>query len=73
MRCLFLVLTILTIAAVPVHAAKPIKNDGSPELKQCVKECQKEKDATARESCDVQCVQADKERKKSSDAATGGQ
>ena len=72
MRRLFLVLTILAISVMPAHAVKPVmKDNDSPQLKQCLLECKKEKDATAQENCNLQCIHADKEKNKQSDAASG--
>ncbi len=62
-------ITIALIFAPTFAAASPIKDDDSPELKQCVYECRSEKDATAREACDVTCVKAEQARKKQNDAA----
>jgi hypothetical protein len=72
MRHLFLVLTTLAIVAVPVHAASLFEKDNSPELRQCVQKCKQEKDASARESCEIQCAKAETERKKKTEAESGG-
>ena len=62
MRRLFLILTTTVSIVTPALAANPMKDEQSAELKQCIQECRQEKDATAREACDVKCVQADAAR-----------
>ena len=62
MRRIFLILTTTVSFVAPALAAKPIQDQQSAELKQCIQECRQEKDATAREACDVKCVQTDAAR-----------
>jgi len=64
MRRLFLILTTTVSIVTPALAANPMKDEQSAELKQCIQECRQEKDATAREACDVKCVQTDAARQK---------
>jgi hypothetical protein len=58
-RLLIILATIASVVITPVLAAKPLKDDQSPALKRCVQVCMQEKDATARESCEHQCVLTD--------------
>lgn len=66
MRRLFLVLTTTVALVAPALAANPLKDPQSPELKQCIQDCRHEKDASAREACDVKCVKTDATRQKQS-------
>ncbi len=63
MRDLIFLATALMIAAEPA-LAKPVKDQQSPELKQCIRSCDKEADKTAQESCLVKCVKDDEARQK---------
>jgi len=64
MRRLFLILTTTAALIAPALAANPLKDQQSPELKQCIQQCRREKDASAREACDVKCVKTDAARQK---------
>ena len=64
MRRFFLILTTTLSVIAPALAGEPVKDNQSPSLKQCVRECMKERDATAREGCEQQCVLTDAARQK---------
>ncbi len=63
MRHTFLLLAILAITTGPA-IARPIKDQQSPQLKQCVQSCKTEKDTTAHEGCLQHCVLDDAARQK---------
>ena len=62
MRRLILILTTTVALIAPALAANPMKDEQSAELKQCIQECRQQKDAAARETCDVKCVKTDAAR-----------
>ena len=59
-----IVLTILSVVAVPAFADRSSKDVRSPEFKQCIESCKQEKDTTEHEGCLVKCSKADAERQK---------
>ena len=63
MRYLLLV-TMMSVIAVPAFADRINKDEQSPELKQCIEGCKNEKETTAHEECLIKCAKADKERLK---------
>ena len=62
MRYVFL-LMILAVVAIPAFAERN-KDKMSPELKQCIESCKKEKDLTANEGCLIKCSQDDTARRR---------
>lgn len=59
-----LLLTMLSVVAVPALADRSSKDARSPEFKQCIESCKQEKETTAHEGCLVKCAKADKEQQK---------
>ena len=57
-----LLLTMLSVMAVPAIAGKNTRDETSPEMKQCIESCKKVKETTAHEGCLVECSKTDAAR-----------
>jgi hypothetical protein len=57
-----LILTFLSVVAVPALADRSSKDERSPEFKQCIESCKQEQETTAHEGCLMKCAKADSAR-----------
>jgi len=69
MRRLLLLVSIALITAPVLTSADTLIKQDSPELKQCINQCQSKTGIEAREDCNISCVRADKKRKQNNIAA----
>lgn len=70
MRRLILIMIALITTPVLADNVNIIKNDDSPELRQCVNACRDKADNSEREACEVICVKAEIKRKQKNQTAT---